>query len=367
MIVHRTWKHRIYPSLAQEEALTTQLHECARLYNAALRERTDAYQICKKSISYYEQKRAFTEIRHAGDTGIVNCWVGQQVLKRVDSALQAFFRRVKAGQTPGYPRFRSPYSYNSLTYSWENGCYFKGAKLYAQGIGNLKIRLDRAIQGKIKTITLKREAARWYAVFSCEVDVRALPISENTVGLDVGLKSFVATSDGEVVDAPQFYRKTQVLLRTAQRKLSRCKKGSLGWAAARAKIQKIHAKIKNQRQGFHHGLSKAIVKDNGLIAVEDLNVKRLQRGMLSKSVSDAGWSSFFSQLEYKALAAGRCFVKVDPRGTSQTCTCGASVPKTLRIREHKCEVCGVEMDRDVMSAQVILQRALSGRNAAMVR
>lgn len=367
MIVRRAWKHKIYPTPQQEIALVEHLEECARLYNAAIQERTCAYKMQRKSISYYEQKRMLTEIRQAGDIGIVNCGVGQQVLKRVDLAFQAFFRRVKAGESPGYPRFRSPALYISMTYSWGNGCKFDGAKLYAHGIGNLKIRMDREIRGKIKTLTLKRESARWYAVFSCEVDAVQLPPNENIVGLDMGLKSFIATSDGEVVDAPRFYRKAQDALRVAKRKLSRRKKGSIGWQDAKAEIQKIELKIKNQRRNFHHELSTAIVKNNGLIAVENLNIKGLQRGMLSKSVSDAGWSSFVFQLEYKAQAAGRCLVKVDPRGTSQVCICGARVPKTLGIREHECGACGSSVDRDVMSAQVILQRALCGRNTATVR
>lgn len=343
------------------------LRECARLYNAALQERREAYAIQRKSIGYAAQNKMFTQVRKEGLTGIVNSNVGQEVLRRVDRAFQAFFRRCKAGEKPGHPKFRSGKFYDSFTYSWNNGCKFHGSRLYAQGIGDLKIRLDRPIAGKIKTLTLKREGAQWYALFSCEVDIEPLPISKSVVGIDMGLKSFLATSEGDIVQNPKFFKESEAKLRMAQRKLSRRKKGSLGWKAAKDEVGRIQAKIKNQRREFQHLISKQIVDTNGLIAVEDLNIKGLHRGMLGKSFADASWGSFLFQLDYKSQAAGRAFVKVDPRGTSQTCICGNSVPKALGDRLHLCDACNAVEDRDVMSARVILQRALSGRDTTTTR
>jgi putative transposase len=307
-----------------------------------------------------------TEIRAAGDLEIANCGVGQNVLKRVDLAFKAFFRRCKAGEKPGYPKFRSGRFYDSFTYSWNNGCKFRGARLYAQGIGNLKIRLDRPIAGKIKTLTLKREADQWYAVFSCEVEIAPLPKSENEIGIDMGLKSFLAKSNGEITKNPKFFRKSERQLRVAQRKFARRTKGSKGYLQAKQEIQRIQTKIKNQRREFQHLHSKLIVKENGLIAVENLNIKGMSQ-MLNKSFADAAWSSFLFQLDYKAQAAGRRFVKVNPRGTSQTCICGNPVPKTLGDRVHICKACNATEDRDVMSARVILQRAQTGGDTTRTR
>lgn len=358
--MRKAFKYKIYPSKNQVAILEQQLSEACRLYNAAIHERTSAWQIARKSISWYEQKRELTEVRQADDTGLINCGTGQQILKRVDLAFQAFFRRCKQGQNPGYPRFRSYKFFDSLPYqNMGNGCAIKGKRLYLQGIGNIKVRWHRPLEGKIKTLTVKREGGKWYAVFSVEYDAAPMEPTGNTIGIDVGIKSFAAMSDGEIVDNPKYLRNAQKELRVAQRAVSRKKRGSNSRRKAAAKVGQLHAKVTNSRRLFHHTVARHIIDNNDVIAVEDLNIKGLSGGMLAKDVHDAGWGGFMHCLEYKAAEAGRQFVKVNPRKTSQTCICGAAVPKKLSDRVHLCDACGEKEDRDVMSAKVILQRALN--------
>jgi putative transposase len=213
------------------------------------------------------------------------------------------------------------------------------------------------MDGKIKTLTVKREAGRWFAVFAVECEPQPLPFSANAIGVDVGLASFATLSDGTAIENPRWHRKAQAKLRVAQRKVARRKKGSNRTRKAIQALQRIHAHVFSQRADFHHKLSRRLVDRFGLIAVEDLNLKGLAGGMLAKSVNDVGWSNFLKMLTYKAEDAGRLLVKVDPRGTSQTCICGAEVRKTLKDRIHLCLSCGLSADRDHVSAQIILDRA----------
>ena len=211
-------------------------------------------------------------------------------------------------------------------------------------------------------MTIKREVNHWYVCFSVQRDTVALPESCAEVGVDVGLDSFAALSDGSEIDNPRHLQRRLAHLRRAQRRLACRQRGSQRRRKAAVLVAQAHRRIRNQRASFHHEVSRWLVNRYGLIAVEDLNVKGLSRGMLARSVHDAGWSSFFAKLSYKAASAGRALVKVDPRGTSQRCVCGALVPKTLADRWHECPVCGLRAARDVVSAQVILQCARVGRS-----
>lgn len=281
------------------------------------------------------------------------------VLVRLDKAFKSFFARVKRGDKPGFPRFRSFRRYDSLTYLE----YGKGAKimptgkLRIQGAGHIKMKMHRPIKGRIKTTTIKREAGRWFTSFVVEFTPTPLPENLDAIGIDVGLSSFATMSDGTEIANPGFFKNGQAKLRIAGRRVSRRKKGSNRRRKAVLLLQRAHAHVAAQRSDFHHKLSRQLVNQFGLIVVEDLNVKGLAGGMLAKAVSDVGWSQFFRMTEYKAEWAGRRFVKVDPRGTSQTCICGERVPKKLSDRWHLCPKCEASMSRDEMSAQIILSRA----------
>lgn len=356
----KAYKYKLYPTPNQVEALTLQLSECSRLYNAAIAERIGAYKIAHKSVNYYDQKKQVKEVRASGDCLIANHQVAADVIKRVDRAFQAFFRRCKSGSAPGFPRFRSYKLYDSLTFTtWDNGCRFVGKKLYVAGAGNLKIRLHRPIEGRIKTLTIKREGHQWFAIFTVECEGRPLEPTGQLVGIDVGLKSFAALSTGETIANPRWYAQVEKELRVAGRRLARRQKGSKGWNQAKDQLRAIHRKISNKRKDFQHKTSRAIVNRFDMIAVENLNIKGMAMGMLAKSVHDAGWSDFRHCLEYKSKEAGRNFLAVNAAGTSQTCICGQRVSKTLATRQHLCPTCGANEDRDIMSARIILKRALA--------
>ena len=357
--MRKTFKYRLYPNTTQQELLQGQLSEACRLYNAALQERRDAYKSHKKSLNYYDQANQLKEIRASGDLGLANYHCCQDVLKRVNKAFNAFFRRVKQGGKAGYPRFKSHRRYDSITFpSHADGNKLLEKHLRVQGVGDIKIKLHRRVAGKIKTVSVKREGHHWYACFSCEVSAQPLPENTNHVGIDVGLESFAALSTGETVDNPRPFGKAEKRLRRAQRRVSRRKKFSKRWRKAVQYVVNIHREISNQRRDFQHKLSREIVDANGFIAVEDLNVKGLAGGMLAKSVADVGWSSFLKMLSYKAESAGRVLVKVDPRGTSQRCPCGQPAPKKLSDRTHRCS-CGLLTTRDHASSLEILRLGLS--------
>jgi putative transposase len=350
-------KSRLYPTTAQTLALEEQLHEACRLYNAALQERRDAYQRDGLSLTYYDQANQLKAIREDGACALVNFSASQDVLRRVDKTFKAFFRRVKTGaEQPGYPRFTSRRRFESYTFpSYGDGCRLTDTgRLYLQGVGHLQVKWHRPLEGTIKTVTVKRQAGKWFVCLSVEYVADALPVIDAGVGIDVGLTSFARLSTGETIANPRHYRKAQGQLRIAQRRVARRKRGSRNRREAVVLLQKAHAHVQNQRADFHHKTARMVVNTYGVIAVEDLHIKGLASGMLAKSVNDAGWSAFISKLAYKAAEAGRKLVKVNPRGTSQTCLCGAPVPKTLSQRWHQCEACGLSTARDHVSAQLIL-------------
>ena len=230
-------------------------------------------------------------------------------------------------------------------------------KLRIQGGGHIKVNLHRPLEGVVKTVTVKREAGRWFVCFSIESGAQPLPASDGATGIDVGLNSFAVLADGTEIQNPRHYRNAEAHLRRCQRKVARRKKGGNRRRKAVRLLQRAHVHVGNQRRDFQHKLSRQLVNEYGVIAVEDLNVKGLSAGMLAKSVHDAGWSIFLEMIFYKAESAGRKVIQVDPRGTSQTCVCGQRVPKTLADRWHDCPACGLSAGRDHVSARVILQRS----------
>jgi putative transposase len=356
--MRKTFRYRLYPTKAQVETLEHQLELCRELYNAALQERRDAWRIGRVSLGFNAQSAQLPAIKaERPEMAGIYSQVLQAVLHRVDKNFQAFFRRTKQGLKAGFPRFRSVARYDSLTYP-QLGFALEARHLKLAKIGRIKIKLHRALRGKIKTLTLKREADKWYACFSVEDEAEPLPESREAIGIDVGLRVFATLSDGTEIENPRYSRAAQARLRKAQRKVSRRKKGSHRRRKAVRLLQSAHTHVRQQRADFHHQVARSLVNQYGLIAVEDLNVKGLAAGLFAKSVNDAGWSSFIAKLTDKAACAGRVLVKVDPRGTSQSCLCGAQVPKTLSRRWHECGTCGLSAPRDQVSAQLVLGRGL---------
>ena len=354
----KAYRYRLYPTRRQHEALAGQLADACTLYNAALQERRDAYRKAQTSLNYYDQANQLKAIRAAGHLGLANFSACQDVLRRVDKTFKAFFGRVQRGEKPGYPRFKPRSRFDSYTFpSYGDGCKVRDdGKLYCQGVGELKVKWHRPLPGMIKTVTLKREAGRWYVCFSVECDACPLPASSDEVGIDVGLESFATLSTGDTISNPRYFKIAQGRLRCAQRRVARRKKGGHRRRKAVQALQRIHAHIRNQRRDFHHKIARQLVNQYGLIAVEDLNIKGLAGGMLAKSVQDAAWGAFLLILLAKAADAARVGIKVNAPGTSQECPCGAAVPKTLGDRWHHCGACGLLVPRDHASALCIKSR-----------
>lgn len=384
MIVHRSYKYRIYPTVRQEQAMVWTLDRCRELYNAALEERVAAYRKCGVSLNYDTQSAQMPGVKTVRpEYAELDSQMVREPLQRLEKAFKAFFRRIRAGQAPGFPRFKGKDRYNSFTFQqW--GWKLSGDRLTLRGIGSVKMRLHRLVEGAIKTVSIQRNEEKWYARFSCVLDMpdpmpdSALPVT----GIDMGLEYFATMSDGSHIANPRHFREGQAILTRSSRALARKKRGSCRRNKAKLLVAKAHRKVRNQRRDFHHKTSLSLVGSHGMIVVEELQTANMVRrpkpvlgvteegqevylpngatakSGLNKSISDAGWGQFLSFLTYKAEEAGCRVVKVNPAGTSQACSgCGVLCPKGLEKRWHSCTHCGLSIQRDVNAARNILARA----------
>lgn len=356
--MRKAFLYRLYPHKAQSDKLYGLLNTARHLYNAALQERRDAWKAHHKSLNYYDQANELKELRECfPDVAQLNFSATQDMLRRLDKSFKDFFRRVKIGEKPGYPRFKGRDQFSSITFpTYGDGIKIRDSKLYIQNVGLVKVKMHRSLEGKVNTVTIKNACGKWYAIFSNTVEIEPLPISNKQVGIDVGLESFAVTSDGECIENPRYLRKSQEELRVAQRKVSRRKKGSYNRRKAVKLLAKQHLKISNQRKDFLHKVARNIVNAYGYIAAEKLQIgNMLGNHCLARSISDASWGDFLDILSCKAEYAGRKFTQVNPNGTSQICSnCGIKVPKNLRVRIHNCPNCGISLHRDYNSALNIL-------------
>jgi len=361
----RVYRYRLYPSRAQHLAMLGTLWLLRELYNAALQHRSDVYRRTGETVSAYTQMRELTGVREVRpEYGEIHTHLLQDAITRLDRAFSAFFRRCKAGEQPGYPRFKGRDRYRTFTFkdaSHNNGVRLAagGKRVKLSGIGNVKLKLHRPVEGKIKqaSVTLAGDG-HWYVAFACD-GVQPKPLSKTgaSIGVDVGITTFAALSNGELVANPRPYETAQRALGKAQRVVSRRKRGSKRRRKAVRRLAKRHDKVTCVRRDFHHKTALDLVRRFDVIAVENLNVKGLAQMALAKQVHDAGWAQFSAILADKAASAGRELVAVDPRGTSQECSgCGAEVRKDLSVRVHECPACGLVVDRDVNAARNILRR-----------
>jgi putative transposase len=368
--VIRTYKYRLYPTNAQEKALDFLLWQGRLLYNAALEQRITTYRKTGERVTYYQQWAYFRDRRRASpDTlGQLNATSMQQLLRRLDKAFRAFFRRLKAGEKPGFPRFKGPNRFNSLEYRYGDGCKLRfddrnRALLYVQNVGTIKVKYHRPLpdEAVIKHVILKRRNSKWYVCLMLDLPkVAARVHSGPAVGIDVGLHHLLALSDGTTIENPRWLRSSLAKLRVAQRRMARRKKGGNRWRKAAAQVARLHERIANRRRDFWHKLTRQLVQTYGLIALEDLTLKFMTANHhLALSAYDAGLAEFQQLLAYKAENAGTQVVTVNPAYTSQVCSaCGAIVEKDLSVRVHHCSACGLTLDRDVNAACNILYLAV---------
>jgi putative transposase len=368
--LHKTYKYKLKPTIEQEQLLERALMLCRHVYNAAVGERREAWRMRGVNVSYYQQKAELPGIKQAvPEYGEVNAQVLQDVVLRVDRAFQAFFRRIRDGRSPGYPRLHGRKRYNSFTYPQvgdHGGARLDGGFLVLSRIGRLTMRWSRPIEGTPKTVTMSKEADGWYMSISCaDVPARPLPASGQETGIDVGIEAFTTLSDGARIFHPGWYRKAEWALKTAQRRVSRRKKGSHRRRKAVALLAKAHQKVKRQRQDFYHKTSLTLVRANDVIYHEELQTANMVKNHhLAKSISDAGWTTFLTILSFKAACAGRSVIAVNPVFTSQTCSgCGVIVSRGLSVRWHSCPACGTSLHRDQNAAKNIERLGQSRRGA----
>lgn len=359
----KTYQYKLYPNASQIKTLAHWLLVCCRIYNHALAHRTKAYKRRGVSVSYTDQQSLLTKQRARSESlRSVPCHIERAALRRVDCGFKAFFRRLKAGQNPGFPRFRSWRRYNSLEYL-SPGTYLKDGKIRIPCMGVVRCRGRSLPEGMQIALRILRRPTGWYAQIVLNDGRRPSVRREVTsaIGVDVGLSAFATLSDGTKIDNPRWLFKSARKLRALHRRVSRRKNGTGRRRRAVNALARRHDVVASQRKSFCHEQSTMLVRKYDMIAVEDLNVAGMVRSRFGKSILDAAWAQFTKHLAAKAEYAGRQVVFVNARGTSQECpNCGAIKPKTLSERIHQC-ACGCECDRDHAAAQVILARALAGK------
>ena len=371
----KTYQYRIYPTIKQAQILFAWLEMLRNLYNQALAWRKNVYSTTGESVSWVAQADALPDLKQeSASFASLHSDVLQDALRRLDRAYQAFFDRVKNGEAPGFPRFKGERRYRSMTFSHLSKQLIRNirkrmARLVVPKLGHIKIRYHRPLpNGKIKNLTIQRKASGWYANIAVEVADTPEVAVETPIGIDVGLESFLKTSDGDKISNPRYFCTSEQKLGKSQRVLSRCEKGSRRYNKQCEHIANVHEHIANQRRDFHYKTAHRLFSQCEEIAIEDLKISNMvQNHYLSKNISDAGWGNFRLILQSKAANAGKQLTKVDPKYTSQKCSsCDSIVKKLLSVRVHNCPNCGLVLDRDHNAAINIKKAAVALRGGVVV-
>ena len=366
MLIRKAFRFRLKPTKKQARLLQDQLDECRWLYNEFLSQRMLSHEDLGTSLTKNQQLMFLPELKEERlALNGVHSQVLQNVADRLDKAFQAFFRRCKAGEKPGFPRFRGLHRYNSFCYP-QSGFVLIDNMLKLSKIGSIRVKLHRPVQGKIKTCTLRRNASGdWDVSLSCEIEVQPRVPREEAIGIDVGLTQFATLSNGKEISNPRFFKQGEKALAKAQRTLSKLQKGTPERRKKGKAVAKIHEKISNQRKDFCHKESKKIVDQYQYICIEDLDIKAMTEKLgFAKNIMDASWNQFRQFLTYKAEEAGRKLGLANPAYTTQDCSqCGHRERKELWERKHHCSQCGYKTSRDRNAAQNILALGLDGLGA----
>ena len=343
----KSYKYRIYPIRKQEQRLESALDQSCFLYNQLLDIHQQIYLGENETLSQFDMCNLVKEF----ETKNLHSQVKQNISKRISDAFKHFFRRVKSGETPGFPKFHKRIFYNSITFP-QYRSKIKDNKLKLPRIGNVDIIEHRSLEGKVKTLTIKKENNEWYAVFSCdEVPVEKVEsnFKSEVEGLDVGIKKFLVCSNGNQIENPKFLKKSEKKLKRLNRKHSKKKKGSKNKIKSRIKLANQYMKVRRQREDFHKKLARNLASQIKYIGVENLNIQGMVRNhCLAKSISDAGWGQFISYLKYyKTIFDGEIVQIGRFEPTSKTCSnCNHKQNMPLSKRTFKCKNCGLKLDRD---------------------
>ncbi|MEX5711449.1 transposase [Parafrankia sp. FMc6] len=392
--MRRAFRFQLRPTVRQTATLTTMLDDHRILYNAGLQERREAWRHpSRTTVRYGDQSAQLTEIRAVDpEQGRWSFSSQQATLRRLDRAMAAFFRRVKAGGKPGYPRFKGRNWFDTVVWPRDgDGCRWDSqphhptqTRVRLQAVGHVKVHQHRPVRGTIKTISVKREGRRWYVLLSCDhVPAEPLPATGTAVGVDLGVASLATFSDGRQVDNPRYLAAAADRLAHAQQMLSRKKRGSARRRKAVAKVAGLHRRVRRQRLDLAHRTALGLIREYDLIAVEALRVGNMTRRAaprpdpdrpgvflpngqgaksgLNRSVLDAGWGVFLDVLRAKAESAGRVVVEVEPAHTSRTCAaCGHCAAENRRTQAvFACTACGHAAHADVNAAANILRAGLA--------
>jgi putative transposase len=395
--VIRAYKFLLRPTVYQAQALSEMLIDHCSLYNAALQERRDAYRHpSKTTVGYGDQSAQLKDIR-AFDPDRQGRWSfssQQATLRRLDKAMQAFFRRVKAGQAPGYPRFRGASWFETVEFPkdgdgcrWDSTPHDPVTRVRLQGVGHVRVHQHRPVRGRVKTISVKREGARWYVVLACDdVPAQPLPATGAVTGIDVGVVHFLTTSEGDHLPNPRHGKRNLDALADAQRALKTFRKVRRDKRTAKhrravEKVARMHRKVARQRTDHAHKTALTLIRTYDVIAHEKLNIAGMVRAPqpkpdpgrggaflpngaaakagLNKSILDAGWGCFLGILANKAESAGRVLIPVDARNTSRTCPhCGHVAGENRPTQEtFRCVECGYTANADRVGALNVAIRA----------
>ncbi|MEV0235700.1 transposase [Nonomuraea sp. NPDC050786] len=390
--MRRSFTFLLRPTSRQAATLAACLEDHRQLYNAALEHRRAAYAKAGVTVRYGDQSAELKEIRKADPDGQGRWSAGsqQQTLRRLDKAFAAFFRRIKAGEKPGYPRFKGRGWFDTVEWPatkngarWDSQPHEPARRVYLLGIGHVRVHQHRAIKGRVKAISVKREGSRWYVVLSCQdVPAQPLPATGALAGIDVGVASLATTSEGHHIGNQRHLAGCAGRLAAAQRELARKKRGSTRRRKAVARVAALHAKVRRQRLDGAHKAALALVRGYDVIVHEDLRIANMtrsasgtinapgrnvaQKAGLNRSILDAGWGVFLTILAHKAESAGRELIAVHPANTSRTCArCGHCAKENrLTQAEFACTACGHTAHADVNAAINILRAGLALREAA---
>jgi putative transposase len=369
---------KLYPKPTQEAALGKALDICRQLYNAALEQRRDAWRTRRLSVTHRQQYAQLTELRQS-DPRIASIYreLVDAALHKVDLAFAAFFRRIREGEKPGFPRFRNHKRYNCLEFPHGNRALTLSPaqrKVRVPSVGLVRLRRGRNI-GAFGRAMIVRNARGWYALFECSQETNPRTPTGRKVGLDRGIFTFAATSDGDRLSHPRLANRNQAHVARLARVVARRRRGGANRRKVVKMLARAHDRLRWARRDFLHKLSRTIINSYDFIAIEALKVRNMMRSAkgtaqqpghnvrakarLNFAIADAGWTLFASLLHAKAEEAGRTVFEVDPRCTSQTCAGCGLVDAASRISQAEfiCTNCGLQLDADVNAAKVILKRA----------
>lgn len=365
MLVYQGCKIRIYPTKEQERQIERTFQGCRFVWNHFLARSSKIYRRRKESLSKFEMMRMLTEMKKTWAPWLqdVGTCALRFSIKDLDAAYRAFFRRVKCGQAPGYPRFKNRKN-PKQSFTTNGSIHVTDTHVQIPVIGRVKHKRHGIPDGEPVEVTICRtKAGKYFASVMFKVEKKPLPRIDKAIGLDMGLTDFVVDSDGNHYENPKYLAKSLQKLRRAQRKLSRMEKGSHNYEKQRLKVARIHEKVHNQRSNYQHQLSRKLVNENQVVAVESLHEAGMLRNHhLSKAIADSAWRSFTNMLEYKAAWTGRSFIKVGQfYPSSQLCSCCGyqnTQVKDLGVRKWACPSCGAFHDRDENAARNILSEGM---------